>query len=139
MLLLLQTPFILFTMSTTTKNESMPRPVVFCGPSGVGKGTLIELLMKRFPNQFGFSVSHATRKPRDGEVHGQHYNFTTVDQMKEEISKGKFIEYPRFEDIQGRRHYYQGAEISQPGEKQAGCHRQARRTGKCRIPQKNAA
>lgn len=70
------------------------RPVVFCGPSGVGKGTLIELLMKRFPNdQFGFSVSHTTRPPREGEVDGVHYNFTTVDVMKKDIEAGKFIEY----------------------------------------------
>ena len=71
-----------------------PRPVVFAGPSGVGKGTLIEMLMKRFPNnQFGFSVSHTTRKPRDGEIDGVHYNFSTVEKMKGEIDEGKFIEY----------------------------------------------
>lgn len=72
----------------------LPTPVVFCGPSGVGKGTLIELLMKRFPNeQFGFSVSHTTRAPRDGEVDGVHYNFTTVEEIKKEIDGGKFVEY----------------------------------------------
>mmetsp|Transcript_21559 Transcript_21559/g.24565 ORF Transcript_21559/g.24565 Transcript_21559/m.24565 type:complete len:402 (-) Transcript_21559:182-1387(-) len=71
-----------------------PRPVVFCGPSGVGKGTLIDLLQKRFPDeQFGFSVSHTTRKPREGEKDGVHYNFTTVEQIKKEIEDGKFIEY----------------------------------------------
>jgi len=70
------------------------RPVVFCGPSGVGKGTLINLLMKRFPNdQFGFSVSHTTRAPREGEQDGVHYNFTTVESMKKDIEAGKFIEY----------------------------------------------
>mmetsp|Transcript_30630 Transcript_30630/g.47005 ORF Transcript_30630/g.47005 Transcript_30630/m.47005 type:complete len:420 (-) Transcript_30630:173-1432(-) len=70
-----------------------PRPVVFCGPSGVGKGTLIDMLMKRFPNdQFGFSVSHTTRKPREGEKDGVHYNFTNVDSMKKEIDEGKFVE-----------------------------------------------
>mmetsp|Transcript_15130 Transcript_15130/g.20608 ORF Transcript_15130/g.20608 Transcript_15130/m.20608 type:complete len:414 (-) Transcript_15130:177-1418(-) len=78
----------------STDKEDLPRPVVFCGPSGVGKGTLIEMLMKRFPNdQFGFSVSHTTRKPREGEVDGVHYNFSTVDDMKKEIEEGKFIEY----------------------------------------------
>ena len=72
----------------------LPKPVVFCGPSGVGKGTLIEMLMKRFPNdQFGFSVSHTTRKPREGEVDGQHYNFTSVEKIKQEIDDGKFVEY----------------------------------------------
>lgn len=79
---------------TTSNGTTKPRPVVFCGPSGVGKGTLIDLLMKRYPNdQFGFSVSHTTRKPREGEVDGVHYNFTTVDAIKKEIADGKFIEY----------------------------------------------
>jgi guanylate kinase len=50
--------------------------------------------MKKFPkDQFGFSVSHTTRNPREGEVNGVHYNFSTVDAMKEEIDDGKFIEY----------------------------------------------
>lgn len=74
--------------------SEQPIPVVFCGPSGVGKGTLIEMLMKRFPNnQFGFSVSHTTRKPREGEENGKHYHFTTVDDIKKEIADGKFVEY----------------------------------------------
>jgi len=76
------------------KQDYSPRPVVVCGPSGVGKGTIINMLMERFPDgQFGFSVSHTTRKPREGEENGVHYNFTTVDAMKKEISEGKFIEY----------------------------------------------
>ncbi len=50
--------------------------------------------MEKFPNeQFGFSVSHTTRNPREGEVDGVHYNFTTVDKIKVEIDDGKFIEY----------------------------------------------
>ena len=69
------------------------RPVVFCGPSGVGKGTLIEKIMKKFPGAFGFSVSHTTRPPRSGEEDGVHYNFTTVDNIKQDIEAGKFIEY----------------------------------------------
>lgn len=79
--------------STTSTTNSLPRPVVFCGPSGVGKGTLIDLLRERFPDQFGFSVSHTTRKPREGEQNGVHYNFTTVPQMKKDIEEGKFIEH----------------------------------------------
>lgn len=42
---------------------SLP-PIVFAGPSGVGKGTLINLLMSRYPDQFGFSVSNTTRQAR---------------------------------------------------------------------------
>ena len=63
-------------------------------PYLLGKGTLIELLQKHFPsNKFGFSVSHTTRKPREGEENGVHYNFSTVDAMKSEIEAGKFVEY----------------------------------------------
>jgi guanylate kinase len=36
-------------------------PIVICGPSGVGKGTLIGKLMAQHPDKFGFSVSHTTR------------------------------------------------------------------------------
>lgn len=74
-------------------DSSWPKPVVVCGPSGVGKGTLIGMLMKKFPNMFGFSVSNTTRKPREGEVDGVHYNFSTVEVMKNDIEAGKFIEY----------------------------------------------
>lgn len=43
---------------------------VVCGPSGVGKSTLIKKLMTEFPDSFGFSVSHTTRAPRGQEVDG---------------------------------------------------------------------
>lgn len=76
------------------KQQTLFRPLVFCGPSGAGKGTLIDLLMKEYPdNQFGFSVSHTTRQPRPGEVDGVNYNFCTVDQMKGDIAAEKFVEY----------------------------------------------
>ena len=42
------------------------RPIVVCGPSGVGKGTLIEKLLREFPDDYGFSTSHTTRDPRPG-------------------------------------------------------------------------
>ena len=95
-----------------------PRPVVIAGPSGVGKGTLINLLLERYgaapesspPSSageaeeigdgkkkatsppFGFSVSHTTRSPRPGEIDGTHYHFSTREQMDREVSAGSFIE-----------------------------------------------
>lgn len=45
------------------------------GPSGVGKGTLIAELTKKYEAKFGFSVSYTTRGPRPGEENGIHYNF----------------------------------------------------------------
>jgi len=68
-------------------------PLVISGPSGVGKGTIIERFMQDHADHFGFSVSHTTRKPRPGEKDGVHYNFSDVETMKQEIDAGKFIEY----------------------------------------------
>lgn len=39
------------------------RPIVLCGPSGVGKSTLIKRLFNEYPNRFGFSVSRAFLGP----------------------------------------------------------------------------
>jgi len=68
-------------------------PIVVCGPSGVGKGTLIQKLMTEFPVKFGFSVSHTTRKPRPGEQDGVHYHFTTKEEIDKAIGEGKFVEH----------------------------------------------
>lgn len=70
-----------------------PPPLIIAGPSGVGKGTIISMLMNKFPNEFGFSVSHTTRDPRAGEEDGVQYHFTTVDDMTRDINDGKFIEH----------------------------------------------
>ncbi|KAL8269181.1 hypothetical protein R6Q59_000531 [Mikania micrantha] len=69
------------------------RPIVISGPSGVGKGTLINRLMKDFPTMFGFSVSHTTRAPREKEENGVHYHFTNRNVMEDEIKAGTFLEY----------------------------------------------
>ncbi|XP_062117666.1 guanylate kinase 2-like [Humulus lupulus] len=69
------------------------KPVVISGPSGVGKGTLISMLMKEFPSMFGFSVSHTTRASRGMEKDGVHYHFTERSVMEKEIQDGKFLEF----------------------------------------------
>lgn len=83
-----------------------PNAVIFAGPSGVGKGTLIGKLRLEFPSLFGFSVSHTTRSPRPGERDGVEYHFTSVDAMKAQIAEGKFIEYA---EVHGR---YYGTSIA---------------------------
>jgi len=70
-----------------------PCPIVFAGPSGVGKGTIITKLMEKFPKIFGFCTSHTTRAPRAGEEDGIHYNFVTRSIMEEGIDRGEFVEY----------------------------------------------
>ncbi|GAB6018715.1 guanylate kinase [Chamberlinius hualienensis] len=69
-----------------------PRPLILCGPSGSGKSTLLSLLMKEFPDCFGFSVSHTARKPREGEVNGKHYHFVDRETLEEAITRGEFLE-----------------------------------------------
>ncbi|XP_050316229.1 uncharacterized protein LOC126750537 isoform X2 [Anthonomus grandis grandis] len=80
----------------STMPPQLPRPLVFCGPSGTGKSTLIKRLMDDFPDKFGFTVSHTTRSPRPGEIHGKHYYFTDENSMKRAIEKGEFIEHAVF-------------------------------------------
>ena len=70
-------------------------PLVFAGPSGVGKGTLVNLLMTRYPTLFGFSVSHTTRQPREGEENGVHYHFVALEEMEAATGRGEFVEFAR--------------------------------------------
>ena len=64
-----------------------------CGPSGVGKGTLISMLQQKYATKFAFTVSHTTRKPREGEVHGVDYHFVSKEAMEKAIDRGEFIEH----------------------------------------------
>jgi len=84
------------TQSFSAKMMYKACPVVFCGPSGVGKSTLVKELRQEFPTAFGFSVSHTTRKPREGEVNGKDYHFVTRDVMEQAIKNGDFVESAEF-------------------------------------------
>lgn len=72
-----------------------PCPVVIAGPSGVGKGTIINRLITTFPHIFGFSVSHTTRAARPGEENGVHYHFVSKGEFEEAVERGDFIEYAK--------------------------------------------
>mmetsp|Transcript_28347 Transcript_28347/g.42747 ORF Transcript_28347/g.42747 Transcript_28347/m.42747 type:complete len:292 (-) Transcript_28347:42-917(-) len=77
------------------------QPLVICGPSGVGKGTIISRFMEENNSvtpssdaslpKFVFSVSHTTRQPRAGEVDGMHYHFCDKDFMQDKIDEGGFF------------------------------------------------
>ena len=66
--------------------------IVISGASGVGKGTVLGLVMKA-RSDLSFSVSATTRDPRPGEVDGVHYYFITKERFEEMISQGQFLEY----------------------------------------------
>eukprot|EP01080_Neovahlkampfia_damariscottae_P009643 gene9643-1847_t len=74
------------------------RPLLISGPSGVGKGTLVKKLLTDFPKIFKLSVSHTTRKPREGEKEGVNYYYTNKEDMKEAIKNNKFIEHATVHD-----------------------------------------
>ncbi|KAJ3564104.1 hypothetical protein NP233_g8519 [Leucocoprinus birnbaumii] len=77
-------------------HQDFARPLVLSGPSGVGKSTLLARLFAKYPDSFGFSVSHTTRPPRPGEVDGTHYHFVSHDDFKGLIADGAFIEHAEF-------------------------------------------
>ncbi|OQD75821.1 hypothetical protein PENDEC_c006G01399 [Penicillium decumbens] len=80
-------------MSTPPRDR---RPIVISGPSGVGKGTLVQKLFDKHPNTFAFTVSHTTRKPRVGEVEGRNYFFVTPSTFDDLVSQGAFVEHATF-------------------------------------------
>ena len=70
--------------------------VVISGPSGVGKGTIRKALFKIPDNNFVYSVSMTTRKPRQGEVDGVDYFFVSREEFEERIKNNGFLEYAEF-------------------------------------------
>ena len=62
------------------------------GPSGVGKGTVVRLLLRSRPDLV-FSVSATTRAPRPGEVDGLHYRFISEAEFDRDVEEGAFLEW----------------------------------------------
>ena len=68
---------------------------ILCGPSGVGKGTVVARLLSSDPALY-FSVSATTRAPRPGEEDGVHYHFLTREKFEGWIAAGEFLEYAQY-------------------------------------------
>ncbi len=79
----------------TTKLLSSGKLIVLTGPSGVGKGTLMRLLLSRHP-ELNYSISATTRPPRPGEVDGKDYYFINRSKFQGLIDKGEFLEWAEF-------------------------------------------
>jgi guanylate kinase len=69
--------------------------VVISGPSGVGKDTIIERLLK-MDADLRYSVSFTTRPKRDYEVDGVHYSFVSKPKFEELITRGEFLEWAEY-------------------------------------------
>lgn len=70
----------------------MGKLIVISGASGVGKGTVLGLVMEK-RKDLSFSVSATTREPRPGEVDGKHYFFISKECFEEMIANDEFLEY----------------------------------------------
>lgn len=70
--------------------------IVLSGPSGVGKGTVRKQVFKNTDLNLSYSISMTTRKPREGEVHGQDYFFVSEERFLDAIKNDELLEYARF-------------------------------------------
>ena len=73
----------------------MGKVFVITGPSGVGKGTLIEQLLERVP-ELELSTSATTREPRPGEVDGRDYFFLAPEEFRRRLEAGDFLEHASY-------------------------------------------
>ncbi len=85
----------------------MAKVFVITGPSGVGKGTLIRMLLERVP-ELELSVSATTRRPRAGETQGVDYHFLSSEEFERRVGAGEFAEHTRYS---GRRYGTLRAEL----------------------------
>ena len=76
---------------------------IVSAPSGAGKSSLIDALLKRFnlDDKLRLSVSHTTRAPRPGEIDHVSYHFITNEEFEKLIERNAFYEYAHVFD-----HYY---------------------------------
>ncbi len=80
-------------------NEGML--VLFSGPSGVGKDTVLDIILDK-DDRLQQSVSLTTREKRLGEVHGEDYFFVTKNEFVNMVENGKVLEFAQYgENIYG--------------------------------------
>ena len=65
---------------------------IIAAPSGCGKTSLVEALIKNAKNLY-VSVSHTTRPPRSDEINGINYYFVSIDEFEEMIKNNAFVEH----------------------------------------------
>jgi len=70
--------------------------IIISGPSGVGKGTICNVLLNDL--NAWYSVSMTTRGIREGEVDGVNYFFISKDEFKKRIEDGQLLEYNIYND-----------------------------------------
>ena len=69
---------------------------VFSGFSGVGKGTVMKELLRRYPEHYVLSVSCTSREPREGEKEGVDYFFISREEFEKRVAEGYFLEHAEY-------------------------------------------
>ena len=82
-------------METMIKSKTRGILVVISGPSGAGKGTVINNLLKNHPH-YWLSVSTTSRPIRSNDIPGVTYNFVSKDEFEEKIKENYFLEYNNY-------------------------------------------
>ncbi|MDH6532985.1 guanylate kinase [Aurantimicrobium minutum] len=84
------------------RNESWPaKAVVLVGPSGVGKGTVVNHIKQHHP-QVHLSISATTRDPRPGEIDGVNYYFIDHGEFDAMIYSESLLEWA---EVHGQNKY----------------------------------
>lgn len=73
------------------RSEHKGKLFIISGPSGAGKGTICKRLIEE--TKVEISVSMTTRQPRDGEINGKSYYFTTKEDFLREVEADGFLEW----------------------------------------------
>lgn len=77
---------------------------VISAPAGTGKSTLVDMLVKEFPDVIFESCSSTTRSRRLGEVNDQHYQFLSEKEFEAKVQMGEFLEHAKvFDNYYGTR------------------------------------
>jgi guanylate kinase len=87
---------IISQLSIQTENNK--KPLVILGPSGVGKDTIINMLLNKYPKIFYKLVSFTTRKIREGEKEGIDYFYITKEKFQEKKNENKLIGIQEYND-----------------------------------------
>jgi len=70
-------------------------PFVVAAPSGTGKTTVCRRVVER-DDRISFSVSHTTRRKREGEVDGRDYFFVDESEFRRLVAEGEFLEWAEY-------------------------------------------
>lgn len=75
----------------TKMSEGQGRLIILSGPSGVGKTTIADRLLET--TSLERVITATTRAPREGEVDGRDYHFMTLQEFRDAIRDGRFLEH----------------------------------------------